>query len=284
MNSTLERREISSEAESAPSGLSIFDFPPEKPRTKGRALVVEDNMVNQRVIVQMIEKRGYAVDVASNGLEALDQLSRTTYDLVLMDCQMPEMDGYEATREIRRLEGSSRHTTIVAVTANAMVGDREKCMDAGMDDYLSKPVKMEALDAMLNRWFWDDAENKSAIEEPAINENDCIDHSALDQLRELQEDEEDDLVRELIEIFIADAPGYIDGISTAIESANAHALERAAHTLKGSSASLGAHQLAAVCLEMEKLGRSGSLEGARELLATIRREFERARLAFEAMM
>lgn len=284
MNSTLERREVSTKDESAPSGLSIFDFPSALPLIKGRALVVEDNMVNQRVIVQMIEKRGYKADVASNGLEALDLLSRTAYDVVLMDCQMPVMDGYEATREIRRLEGSNRHTTIVAVTANAMVGDREKCMAAGMDDYLSKPVKMEALEAMLNRWCADETENQAATRGASINENDVLDQSALDSLRELQEDEEDDLVKELIEIYIADAPGYIADIFSAIESANAHTMERAAHTLKGSSASLGAHLLAAACLEMEKLGRSGSVEGAHELLARVEREFERARRALGAML
>lgn len=284
MNSTLERRAASTEDESAPAGLSIFDFPSAQPLTRGRALVVEDNPINQRVIVQMIEKRGFTADVASNGLEALDRLSRTDYDLVLMDCQMPVMDGYEATREIRRLEGSNRHTPIIAVTANAMVGDREKCIAAGMDDYLSKPVKIEALEAMLNRWRADGAENQTVAHEPSINENDVLDHSALDGLRDLQEDGEDDLIKELIEIYIADAPSYIADISLAVESANAHAMERAAHTLKGSSASLGANLLAAACLEMEKLGRSNSVEGAPELLAHIEREFERARRALEAML
>ncbi len=283
MNAILERSEVTEE-EKMPSGLSLFDFPPTMSRTKRRALVVEDNPINQRVIVQMIERRGYRADVASNGLEALDRLSQEAYDLVLMDCQMPVMDGYEATREIRRLEGSNRHTPIIAVTANAMVGDREKCLAAGMDDYLSKPVKMEALEAMLNRWCADETENQSAVEESSINESDVLDQSALDQLRELQEDEEDDLVKELVEIYITDAPGYIAAISSAIESADAHAMERAAHTLKGSSASLGAHLLASACLEVEKLGRIGSTAGARELLVRIEREFERVRRALAAML
>ncbi|MEW6208114.1 MAG: response regulator [Acidobacteriota bacterium] len=269
MSIAIERHEISTEAERMPPGMSIFDFPSERPQTRGRALVVEDNPINQRVIVQMIEKRGFKSDVASNGLEAVEMLSRAAYDLVLMDCQMPVMDGYEATSQIRQMEGSSRHTPIIAVTANAMVGDREKCLSAGMDDYLSKPVKIEALEEMLNRWCADEQKSRAVASPSSKIENDILDMSAIESLRELQGDGEDDLFREIVEIYIADAPAYIADISLAVESANAAAIERAAHTLKGSSASLGAHLLASACLEMEKLGRSGSLTGAGELLARI---------------
>jgi CheY-like chemotaxis protein len=117
-----------------------------------RVLIVEDNPVNRMVVVRRLERSGYAVDVAVNGLEALDALAKAEYDLVLMDCQMPEMDGYSATEEIRRREGASKHTTIIAMTANALEGDRDLCLAAGMDDYISKPIDWDELKATLARW------------------------------------------------------------------------------------------------------------------------------------
>jgi CheY-like chemotaxis protein/anti-sigma regulatory factor (Ser/Thr protein kinase) len=119
----------------------------------GRILVVDDNPVNQRVAMRMLERRGHQVDVASNGVEAVAAVAHIVYDAVLMDRQMPEMDGFEATRMIRIREGPTRHTVIIAMTAGAMIGDEEECLAAGMDAYLSKPVQAATLVAMIDRWI-----------------------------------------------------------------------------------------------------------------------------------
>jgi signal transduction histidine kinase len=121
-------------------------------RRECRVLLAEDNAVNQKLAVRLLDKFGYSAEVVENGIDAVDRVRHSSYDLILMDCQMPEMDGYQATTEIRKLEGISRHTSIIAMTANAMTGDREKCLEAGMDDYLAKPVQPAALKAALDYW------------------------------------------------------------------------------------------------------------------------------------
>jgi signal transduction histidine kinase/CheY-like chemotaxis protein len=261
-----------------------------KARSRSRILVAEDNQVNQKVAVKMLERLGYRADVAANGLEAVQALSRIPYSAVLMDVQMPEMDGYEATKEIRRREESEkgRHTPIIAMTANAMQGDRERALEEGMDDYVSKPVKPEELGAVLERWLSRDEEEEKPVTTPALESSDTsatlnvsVNYSMLESLRELQEEGEPDILAELIGLFIADAPNQLKTLKEAAERGDASFIERTAHTLKGSCGSLGAVRMAAICAELEVIGRSGDLSLAPTLISQLEEEFGRVRAALE---
>ena len=135
----------------AASGVPVKQAPEER---QPRVLLAEDNPVNQKFVLRLLEKAGLRTDVVANGSQAVAAIGKATYDLILMDCQMPEMDGFEATAEIRRLEGNARHTTICALTAHAMAGDRERCIDAGMDDYISKPLTVAVLHSKIDHWIY----------------------------------------------------------------------------------------------------------------------------------
>ena len=255
-----------------------------------RVLVAEDNQINQKVAVRMLERLGYRSDVAANGHEALEALSRIPYAAILMDVQMPEMGGYEATAEIRRREGDVRHTPIIAMTANAMQGDREKALEAGMDDYVPKPVKPEALEEVLERWISPQESAKpdtgaTIIDagSKALDEEDApLDESALAELRELQEEGEPDILEELIELYLEDAPSQIAALGEAVQAGEAQTVERIAHALKGSSGNMGATRMTAVCSELEDVGASSALYKAPELLQQLEEEFGRVRAALEA--
>ncbi len=259
--------------------------------TRGHVLVAEDNHVNQKVAVKMLERLGYRADVAADGLEAVEALSRIPYGAVLMDVQMPEMDGYEATAEIRRRqEGQGQHTPIIAMTANAMQGDREKALEAGMDDYVPKPVTARELETVLERWISQQASSKpdtgarkAHADATALNEEAAsLDESVLAALRELQEEGEPDILEELIELFLEDAPSQIAALGESVEAGNAHAVERIAHTLKGSSGNMGAARMTAICSELEDVGASSALYRAPELVKRLEEEFERVRATLKA--
>jgi two-component system, sensor histidine kinase and response regulator len=254
---------------------------------RAHVLVAEDNAVNQKVAVRMLERLGYRADVAANGLEALDALSRIPYTAVLMDVQMPEMDGYAATVEIRRREGDARHTPIIAMTANALEGDREKAIEAGMDDYIVKPVNSKELAATLKRWLSQPDEARTASEEASIDsgappaEEPVIDRSLLENLRELQGDGAPDILNELIELFLSDVPLQLADLREAAEAGESNSVERIAHKLKGSAAHMGALRMRALLAELEEIGRSEELGAAPERISRAEEEFGRVRVALE---
>jgi two-component system, sensor histidine kinase and response regulator len=245
---------------------------------RARILVAEDNIVNQKVAVCQLEKLGYRADIVANGLEAVDAVSRVNYALVLMDCQMPEMDGLEATALIRKREGeqASRRLLIIAMTANAMQGDREKCLDAGMDDYLAKPVKLEQLEATLARWLssqsMPDAQKEPVSLEQQESVHECVDSTVLAELRDL--DRSCGLLSTLITNFLNDVPTRLAGLRDALQEGDAGALARVAHELNGASGNLGVRTMRQLCVELQALGKAKDLSKAGALLAQLVSEFE----------
>ena len=248
--------------------------PPGKPRI----LLVEDSPLNQQITLKRLESLGYCADVAGNGLEALAALERAPYPIVLMDCQMPEMDGYETTWQIRdrekvQAQGSRPRTYIIALTANTRPQDRERCLNSGMDDYVSKPVQLIELEVALQRAGLDPSQAQAAA--------DVIDPVIMASLRQLRKENQPDPASELISLFLRDAPPQFLAISKAILERNMSATLGAASSLKGNAANLGARRLASLCAELEEQARAGTLEEAAPVLEQAKDEFTRVQFALE---
>jgi CheY-like chemotaxis protein/HPt (histidine-containing phosphotransfer) domain-containing protein len=245
-----------------------------------RVLIAEDNMVNQKVTLGQLKKLGYSADVAPDGLAVLKALERLHYDIILMDCQMPEMDGYEATRRIRARMGDFSQPHIIAMTAHAMRGDREKCLAAGMDDYISKPVQLKALAATLARGLAPEAKTVPLKKEDD-SANDAVESAlceeTLHSLKELGSTMGASFFPELIKTFERDTACHFGALRLAIASGNTRRLHEEAHALKGASCTIGAKVMAAICQHLENLGIAQNTEGAVELLVRLEREFERVK-------
>jgi diguanylate cyclase (GGDEF)-like protein len=248
-----------------------------------RILVVEDNRASQQVAVGMLERLGCRLGIAATGRDALELVARGSYDLVLMDCHMPQMDGYEATRQIRALEAGSGHIPIIAMTANAQQGDSERCLAAGMDDYLTKPLKLSLLREKLTFWLAPrkagsepvKTDDGTVLRQPLLNDEKLLDRTVLNELRR----EIGDAFPRMIEVFLEDMPGYLQSIKDAIIDDNAQALAESAHAVKGGCRNLGANRIVALSRQLEDLGRRGTTAGADEFLAMLNVEFERVKKA-----
>ena len=260
-----------------PRPVAVLSSKRQRARARSRVLVAEDNPVNQKVAVRMLENLGYQVDVASDGREALEALALASYGAVLMDVQMPRMDGYEATAEIRRREAADdgRHVPIIAMTANAMQGDREKTLEAGMDDYVSKPVKPEDLDAVLERWILAAERGTARREAP-------IDRDVLARLRGLQDEDEPDLVAKLAGMFLEDARSGLQTVEEALQKGDAPTIETVAHKLKGGSGNIGAGGLVDLFTRLEDMGASDDLSAGFGMLERLREELGKVDLALAA--
>ncbi len=236
-------------------------FTPRRAPGRPRLLVAEDNEVNQQVILEMLAELDYGVDLVSDGWEALAAAQTGQYPVVLMDCQMPGMDGYEATRRLREHEGDRRHTVVIAVTAHAMPGERERAVDAGMDDYISKPISASALEKVLERW------TESALRVSSIGHSSAPPDAMLDP---------DVVVSAAVaRLFIQHVPRQIEDIRQAVADRDGPALKLHAHKLKGSCAAVGAVRMTELCGALEPHPPESA-----GLVADLRREFRKVEKVF----
>jgi two-component system sensor histidine kinase/response regulator len=264
----------------------------EQKHQRVRILVAEDNPMNQKLVVILLKKAGYSVDAVENGRRAIQSLKLKAYDLILMDVQMPEMKGFEATQLIREMEGEAKHTPIIAMTAHAMKGDRERCLQAGMDDYISKPIEPQELFHAIDKWTKSHDSEKDLTPftlhlSPLKEEKDIPTGSEIVEttcgepvepidlesaLRRFDGDK--DFFKEMLQEFLSYAPKQLEKLAEAIKTGEAKVVEREAHSLKGAADNLGVKPIADIALRLEVLGRTGDLAGAEEIVSNLRTAFE----------
>jgi len=246
-----------------------------------RILLVDDNAINQKVAVRILQQLGYTPEVAGNGREALDMLDQKPFDFIFMDVMMPEMDGLEATRMLRKRQMGGDHAhyqsrvIVCAMTAHAMTGDREKCIASGMDDYLAKPVRPKDVRDMLEKWGGKIMAGSNKPAPAKSSENPAAEPPVdMDRMMDLTDGNNDSL-RELVEMYLKQTHKQFDQMLAAIRDGNADSLRRVAHSGAGASATLGMTQLVPKLRELEKLGASGNLTGAGDICAAAAQEYTR---------
>ncbi|MBN1446584.1 MAG: response regulator [Bacteroidetes bacterium] len=237
-----------------------------------RILIAEDNPVNQKLVVRLFQQMGYRVDVAANGLEVLDALGRQPYDMIFMDIQMPEMDGIEATERIQSDFPLDRRPVIVAVTANALESDRKRCLDAGMHDYISKPVRIETIQEAIRYWAGTLQEARSSVL-PPVSSEDLLDMETVETLTSIAASGDAGMLEELLSILETQTSQLVKEILDALDAKDYATAKRAAHTLKGSALNLGARTLADTCLKIERAAERGDLDRMHDQLAVMQQVF-----------
>lgn len=263
----------------------VLPAPTVAPQMQGEVLLVEDHPVNQEYAMQALKGLGVNITLAENGQQAIDLMAQRQFDLVLMDCQMPVMDGYQATAIIRQREqaGQAAHTPVVALTANAMSDDRERCLTAGMDDYLAKPFNKSQVGQLLSHWL---SEGETVAVTPEIvdrapdsttDESWSIQPEVIEQLCSM--DADGTFLEKIINAFLEKSPADIEQLVAALAAADAEQVRISAHSFKSSSYNLGAQRLAELCKQMEQAGREQDLRMAQALLEPIRAEYNCAREA-----
>lgn len=257
------------------------------PANRKLILLAEDNLANQKLAMIQLEKLGFQVETVENGQKAIQAYLQAPYKyaFILMDCQMPEMDGFTATRLIRDEEMKrGLHVPIVAMTANAMQGDREACIAAGMDDYISKPVTLTSLSEAIRRWTKTKEPLMPAparISQP-LEEIEPLDHNILASIRELQTEDEADFLTELIDIYLEDSPALMERIHNGLIGGDLQGVQKALHSLKGTSANLGVRAVAAACNELESLLNRDDLDAALAWLPKLDEQYHHACEALRA--
>ena len=232
-----------------------------------RILIADDNIVNQQVAMHILEKLGCHADIANNGQEAVDMHAQRNYDLILMDCQMPVMDGYQASRTIRAQETGVR-TPIIAVTAFTMQGERDQCLAAGMDDFLAKPIRLGTLREALGRWL-----HASTLDTSDVH----------DEFASMQKMFGADFA-ELTALYLTDSPKRIASLAEAASEKNASRIASFAHSLSGSCASIGATGLASLCKELELQSKAEQLDSVEDMLVEIKTEYARVSTKLQTMV
>jgi CheY-like chemotaxis protein len=266
--------------------------------TGAPVLLVEDNPVNLEVAVAMLESFGCKVTTGVNGKEALERYASGEFNLIFMDCQMPEMDGFEATAEIRRQEaGTGRSVPIIALTASAIEGDRERCLAAGMNDYVPKPFTADQMRSVVATWIGRSARGTangkrnhltlvSPAETPpaAATPGGPIDDRVLSSLARLQRDGRPDIVSRVIMLFLESTPALVTDLEEGAATGDMAVIHRASHTLKSASANVGASVLSAHCKDLEAMARAGAVPDALSRVATIIEDYRRAHAALTALL
>ena len=257
-------------------------------------LIVEDSLMNQELGRTMIETFGGSADVASNGYEAVDKFKSTRYDVIFMDCQMPVMDGFQATKSIREIEkrNNGSRAVIVALTAHDTEEDRRLCLAAGMDDHLGKPFRMQDLFQKLEKWCAGVASGNSTGRPEETGSNfspsgdeagSYLDRSRLDSIKSLGP-EGPGLLCAVMNIYLNDSPVLIHGLREAFDEGDLRRVAATAHTLKSSSAGIGANSLGAMCKQAEAIALSNAFDGLDTLISRISSEHEKVKKALELEM